>query len=325
MDGPNRASTESPTAVQPEPFLTPAQYLNAERRTGHKSEYLNGEVFAMSGASARHVLIVTNVVREFGTQFKNRDCRIFSSDLRVKVSATGLYTYPDVVAICGPLSFGDSEGAQTHPAAGEEGAQALRPRVPSRPSREPATRHARVGACASARARRGTKNLGNRFPCRVPARIVHGVGVVGTRLYLPLGEGSVSERGRPAEEGAGDRDLSRGGGKAHVEDVLAGPVEEDHVESFHLRPVGFGGGVGPIQGQVAADPLGLQASARDDGERELTGIVDHTEEIRRVDVDQLEAVDAGVQVGVCRPETGLGQGTRLGAGVHAAVQRQVLT
>ncbi|MBI5444009.1 MAG: Uma2 family endonuclease [Deltaproteobacteria bacterium] len=96
-------------AVQPRPFLTPAQYLAAERQSELKSEYLNGEVFAMSGASARHVLIVSNVVRELGTQFKNRDCRVFSTDLRLKVSTTGLYTYPDVVAVCGPLSFDDEQ------------------------------------------------------------------------------------------------------------------------------------------------------------------------------------------------------------------------
>ncbi|MBI5015561.1 MAG: Uma2 family endonuclease [Deltaproteobacteria bacterium] len=96
-------------AVQPKPFLTPAQYLAAERQAEHKSEYLSGEVFAMSGASARHVLIVSNVVRELGTQFKNRDCRVFSTDLRVKVPTTGLYTYPDVVAVCGPLSFDDEQ------------------------------------------------------------------------------------------------------------------------------------------------------------------------------------------------------------------------
>lgn len=96
-------------SVQPKPVLASQEYLSSERQADHKSEYLNGEVFAMSGASARHALIVTNVVRELGTQFKNRDCRVFSSDLRVKASVTGLYTYPDVVAVCGPLSFDDEQ------------------------------------------------------------------------------------------------------------------------------------------------------------------------------------------------------------------------
>jgi Uma2 family endonuclease len=58
-------------------------------------------MFAMAGASEEHNLITSNVTRELSLQLKGRPCRVYASDMRVKVSATGLYTYPDVVVVCG--------------------------------------------------------------------------------------------------------------------------------------------------------------------------------------------------------------------------------
>jgi Uma2 family endonuclease len=95
-------------ASQPKSGITPQEYLELERIAERKSEYLNGEIFAMGGASPRHVLIVTNVVSELRSQLKDRPCSVFSTDLRVRVSADGLYTYPDVVVLCGPPQFSDS-------------------------------------------------------------------------------------------------------------------------------------------------------------------------------------------------------------------------
>jgi Uma2 family endonuclease len=89
--------------------FTPEEYLAIERQAQPKSEYLNGEIFAMSGASPRHVLIVTNVVAQLAVQLKQHLCTVFSTDLRVKVSPTGLYTYPDVVVVCGQLQFDDDQ------------------------------------------------------------------------------------------------------------------------------------------------------------------------------------------------------------------------
>lgn len=88
--------------------LTPAEYLAIERAADHKSEFYAGEMFAMAGASPPHVLITSNVNRELGTQLKGRPCRVYSSDLRVKISATGLHTYPDVVVVCGEQQFDDA-------------------------------------------------------------------------------------------------------------------------------------------------------------------------------------------------------------------------
>lgn len=88
---------------------TPEEYLALERAAEFKSEYFNGEIFAMSGASLRHVLIVTNLVVELATQLKKRDCTVYSTDLRVKVNPTGLFTYPDVIVVCGEPLFSDEQ------------------------------------------------------------------------------------------------------------------------------------------------------------------------------------------------------------------------
>jgi Uma2 family endonuclease len=88
---------------------TSQEYLVIERESQQKNEYFNGEIFAMGGASERHNLIVGNVFASLHIQMKNKPCKVYSSDMRVKISATGLYTYPDVVALCGEASFDDEQ------------------------------------------------------------------------------------------------------------------------------------------------------------------------------------------------------------------------
>src|SRR5215813_9649724 len=95
-------------ASQPKSSFTAEEYLELERKAERKSEYLKGEIFAMGGASPRHVLIVTNVVSELRSQLKDRPCSVFSTDLRVRTSPEGLYTYPDVVILCGFPQYHDS-------------------------------------------------------------------------------------------------------------------------------------------------------------------------------------------------------------------------
>lgn len=87
--------------AQRTPHLTPEEYLAIERQSEIRSEYLDGEMFAMSGSSRRHNLIVTNMVRELSSRLRTRPCEIYSNDMRVHIPATGLYTYPDVVVACG--------------------------------------------------------------------------------------------------------------------------------------------------------------------------------------------------------------------------------
>jgi Uma2 family endonuclease len=91
---------ENPVSTQPKPRITPEQYLALERKAEIKSEYLDGEMFAMSGATLEHTKIIVNLTRELSTKFLDRPCEVYSQDLRVKVSATGMYTYPDVAAVC---------------------------------------------------------------------------------------------------------------------------------------------------------------------------------------------------------------------------------
>lgn len=87
-------------ATQPSTFLTPEEYLERERAALTKSEYYRGEMFAMAGASREHNLIVTNLVRELSELLRAGDYEVYSNDMRVLISATGLYTYSDVVVVC---------------------------------------------------------------------------------------------------------------------------------------------------------------------------------------------------------------------------------
>ncbi|MEO8595055.1 MAG: Uma2 family endonuclease [Candidatus Solibacter sp.] len=94
-------------ATQPKTHLTPEQYLEIERKAESKSEYYNGEMFAMSGARESHNLIVTNLAIELGLQLRKRPCKAYFVDMRVHIPATGLYTYPDASALCGEPLFLD--------------------------------------------------------------------------------------------------------------------------------------------------------------------------------------------------------------------------
>ena len=96
-------------ASNPKTLLTPEEYLATERRAGMRSEYFAGEVFAMAGASRRHNRIVSNLVIRLGVQLDDSPCNIYANDMKVRVSRTGLFTYPDVVVTCGEESFADEE------------------------------------------------------------------------------------------------------------------------------------------------------------------------------------------------------------------------
>jgi Uma2 family endonuclease len=84
-----------------EAYISPEEYLELERQAETKSEYFNGQIFAMSGASEPHNVITVNLTREISTQLRGRPCRMYSNDMRVLVDDTGLYTYPDAVVVCG--------------------------------------------------------------------------------------------------------------------------------------------------------------------------------------------------------------------------------
>jgi len=94
---------------QPKTTYTPEAYLQIDRQSDSKNEYFNGEIFAMTGASRNHNLITANVTSSLNPQLKGRQCEAYASDMRIKVSSSGLYAYPDVVAVCGSPIFEDKE------------------------------------------------------------------------------------------------------------------------------------------------------------------------------------------------------------------------
>ena len=97
--------------------VTGAEYLALERAaTGGKSEFFDGEMFAMSGGTRWHSLIGTNVTVEFANKLRRQRCQPFNSELRIKVDETGLYTYPDLSVVCGePLFVDDTMDTLTNP------------------------------------------------------------------------------------------------------------------------------------------------------------------------------------------------------------------
>lgn len=88
-------------------LVTPEQYLAQERLSLDKHELVNGQVYAMAGASFVHVRIVANLSRHLGNLLSNTTCEPCGNDLRVKVPETVMYTYPDVTVICGEPIFDD--------------------------------------------------------------------------------------------------------------------------------------------------------------------------------------------------------------------------
>ncbi|NEV61240.1 Uma2 family endonuclease [Thiorhodococcus minor] len=96
-------------SAQALPRLTPPEYLQWERRQETRHEYVGGEIFAMTGASRAHNLICGNTFAALHGQLRRRACEVYSADMRVKVTETGLYTYPDIAALCEPPQFEDAE------------------------------------------------------------------------------------------------------------------------------------------------------------------------------------------------------------------------
>ena len=89
--------------------MTEAEYLAFERNSEIKHEYLNGEVFAMTGASWEHNMICASVIASLVNQVRGSSCQVSPSDLRLQVSASGLFAYPDISVICGEPIFTDPE------------------------------------------------------------------------------------------------------------------------------------------------------------------------------------------------------------------------
>ncbi|MCX6360261.1 MAG: Uma2 family endonuclease [Armatimonadetes bacterium] len=89
---------------------TAEQYLRFERESDLKHELINGVLYAMSGGSVAHARLTARATSLIGRQLQGSPCDTFSSDLRVKVEATGTYTYPDLSVVCGQAEVEDDRG-----------------------------------------------------------------------------------------------------------------------------------------------------------------------------------------------------------------------
>ena len=89
--------------------MTPKEYLAMERASEYRHEYDQGEVREMTGASRSHNLLVISIGAELYEQLRQRACEVYTIAMRVKVSNTGLYAYPDVVVVCGKPQFEDNQ------------------------------------------------------------------------------------------------------------------------------------------------------------------------------------------------------------------------
>lgn len=107
---PKTGGTAMATQAQHEPFVTPEEYLAMDRAADSKSEYYDGVIVAMAGASEPHNLIVGNIIVALGIQLRGGSCRVYPSDLRVWNPITRSHTFPDVVVVCGESRLnGDGE------------------------------------------------------------------------------------------------------------------------------------------------------------------------------------------------------------------------
>jgi Uma2 family endonuclease len=96
-----------PMVAVKNPYVSPEEYLEREREAETRSEYVNGQILAMAGATREHSLIVLNAGSSLKAQLASRRCEVYVNDMRVKVTNAGVYTYPDVVVACGEVRLED--------------------------------------------------------------------------------------------------------------------------------------------------------------------------------------------------------------------------
>ena len=93
----------------PDYCLSPEEYLSTERRAEFKSEYVDGVAYAMAGGSERRNLITSNLVTELNIQLRATNCKVYPSDMKVRLPNSRRFFYPDVSVVCGETQFADEE------------------------------------------------------------------------------------------------------------------------------------------------------------------------------------------------------------------------
>ena len=96
-------------ALQPRTTISAEEYLAFERASDQRHEYDGTAISARARGSEQHILICGNICGSLHGQLRRRDCTVYNSDMRVHIPVTGLYTYPDVSALCGSPQFLDGQ------------------------------------------------------------------------------------------------------------------------------------------------------------------------------------------------------------------------
>ena len=100
-------------AAEQRRFFTVEEYLRLEKDSLEKHEYRDGEILAMARGTADHSLILANVIGELRNRLKGTPCRLYESNLRVKIARKVLYAYPDTTIVCGPSQFDPQDANKT--------------------------------------------------------------------------------------------------------------------------------------------------------------------------------------------------------------------
>lgn len=86
-------------------YMTEEEYLEMEKTSDIKHEYYQGEVFAMAGASFKHNIIASNIIRELGIQLRKSPCRVLAGDMKVRIEKKNSFAYPDISVLCEEVQF----------------------------------------------------------------------------------------------------------------------------------------------------------------------------------------------------------------------------
>jgi Uma2 family endonuclease len=105
----HKSEHQTENAISPDEKLTPQEYLRREREAEFKSELINGELFAMAGASKEHIRINSSVAFHLTRQLLNSPCEVAFNDLRVKINEAGNYVYPDILVFCDDGEWEDKQ------------------------------------------------------------------------------------------------------------------------------------------------------------------------------------------------------------------------
>lgn len=89
--------------------FTPEEYLNFERESESRHEFLDGEIYAMAGESLSHSRVCMNLAREVGNKLKATSCEALSANMKVRTSTASLFSYPDLTIVCGEPQFHDTK------------------------------------------------------------------------------------------------------------------------------------------------------------------------------------------------------------------------